>query len=63
MTAIFSIHFYSLVKDMILINDCDIIRVDKLNNIETIEFPNSTCILTCQLCKLNKLVNRNFVLL
>ena len=45
---------------MILINDCDIIRADKLNEIETIEFPNSTCILTCQSCKLDKLVNRNY---
>ena len=32
------------IKDMILINDCDIIRADKLNEIETVEFPNSTCI-------------------
>lgn len=45
---------------MILINDCDIIRADKLNEIETVEFPNSACISTCQWCKLNKLVNRDY---
>ena len=45
---------------MILINDCDIIRADKLNEIETVEFPNSTCISTCQWCKLHKSVNRNY---
>lgn len=45
---------------MILINDCDIIRADKLNEIETVEFPNSACISTCQWCKPNKLVNRDY---
>ena len=48
MTAILVYILNTPIKDMILINDCDIIRADKLNEIETVEFPNSTCISTWQ---------------
>ena len=60
MTAILVYILNTPIKDMILINDCDIIRADKLNEIETVEFPNSTCISTCQWCKLRKIVHKDY---